>query len=70
MRLGKKLKLMREKKGMTLRELSKLSKVSISHISDIENGRNDPSITVLGRICAALDTSVGVFMMGVDLYEC
>ena len=58
MSVGEKLKLFRKKKGLTLKELNKLTDISISFISDIENNRRNPSIDNLKIIAKALDVQV------------
>ncbi len=47
----------RKKKQLTIMQLSKLSEVSKSHISEIENGKQVPSILVLCRLAYALGVS-------------
>lgn len=56
--IGRKLKKFRIKKKYTLRQLSELSGISVSFISDIENGRRNPSIDTLNSIAKALNVSV------------
>ncbi|MBS6501419.1 MAG: helix-turn-helix transcriptional regulator [Clostridium sp.] len=58
MSVGEKLKTFRKKKGLTLKELNKLTGISISFISDIENNRRNPSIDNLKIIAKALDVQV------------
>lgn len=62
MKISKKLKQMRKENNLTLKELSNKSGVSISFISDIENGRRNPSIETLKVLASALDTSAGEFL--------
>ena len=62
MTVGKRIKEIRKKKKLTLRELSKKADISISFISDIENGRSNPSLERLKSIAAALDTPVSVLL--------
>ncbi|ACD23820.1 transcriptional regulator, MerR family [Clostridium botulinum B str. Eklund 17B (NRP)] len=58
MSVGEKLKLFRNKKDLTLKELNKLTGISISFISDIENNRRNPSIDNLKILAKALDVQV------------
>lgn len=53
----------REKKGLSQEQLSKLSGVSASHIGYIENGEREPTVSVLCRLAKALDVSM------LDLFE-
>lgn len=58
MNSGKKLKELRKAKGLTLRELSNSTNLSISFISDIEHNRSNPSISTLKILCNALDVPI------------
>jgi transcriptional regulator with XRE-family HTH domain len=62
MTVGKRIKEIRNKNKLTLRELSKIVDISISFLSDIENGRSNPSLERLKSIAAALDTPVSVLL--------
>ncbi|MBZ9633377.1 helix-turn-helix domain-containing protein [Clostridium sp. FP1] len=64
MELGDKLKAIRKVKGLSLKQLSKDTKeqVSVSFLSDIENGRGNPSIDSLKIIASALNTPVSYFL--------
>jgi len=65
MNVGKRIKALRRQKKLTLNELSRKVGISISFLSDIENGRSNPSLERLKDIAEALDTSVS-FLMGED----
>lgn len=64
MELGYKLKAIRKAKGLSLKELSEKTKgqISISFLSDIENGRGKPSIESLKIIASTLNTPVSYFI--------
>lgn len=64
MELGDKLKTIRKSKGLSLRQLSEKVKeqVSVSFLSDIENGRANPSIESLKIIASALNAPVSYFL--------
>ena len=50
---------LRERRGLTQRELAVAARVSETYIQGLENGRkSNPSLEVLGRIAAALDVPV------------
>lgn len=54
-----KIKKIRSEKGLTLRQLSKLSDVASGYISDLENGRRkNPSLETMTRISKALSKPV------------
>jgi transcriptional regulator with XRE-family HTH domain len=52
------LKLIREKKGMTVRTLASKSRMTAAHVSRVENGKADPSLSVLKRLAGALGVTV------------
>ncbi len=53
------VKRLREQKGLTVRELSEKSTVSIGYISDLENDESmNPSKDVMTKIALALDATV------------
>lgn len=54
-RFLQRLKREREQRGMTLRDLEKLTGVSNAHLSRAERGISEPGIVVLRRWCRALD---------------
>lgn len=62
--IGTKLRKIRKATGLSLKQLStKINgKISISFLSDIENGRSNPSFENLKLIAAALETPVSYFI--------
>lgn len=70
MTIGDKLKTLRKSKRLSLKELAeKASKnpsekldISVSFLSDIENGRSNPSIDNLKIIANALNTPISFFV--------
>lgn len=62
--LGIRLKEIRKAKRLSLRELSNKTngKISISFLSDIENGRSNPSLKNLKLIAGALETPISYFI--------
>ncbi|QTE23692.1 helix-turn-helix domain-containing protein [Polaribacter cellanae] len=56
--LGKELKRIRLSKGLNLKEVAKMSDVSIGLISKIENFRTTPSLPVLLKIMQSLDINL------------
>ncbi len=61
--IGKKLRELRESKGLTLRELSNRAKCTSSLLSQIENGKTEPSISTLKKIADALGVNIVDFFM-------
>lgn len=62
--LGIRLKEIRKAKRLSLKELSNKTngKISISFLSDIENGRSNPSFKNLRLIAGALETPISYFI--------
>lgn len=62
--LGIRLKEIRKAKRLSLKELSNKTngKISISFLSDIENGRSNPSLKNLKLIAGALETPISYFI--------
>lgn len=58
--LGKKIKKIRKERGLTLMELAEKSGVSQGYLSRIENGRHDPTFSVLLQIARALQIQVSM----------
>ena len=56
--LGEVLRDQRTEHVMTIRELSNRSGISISHISDIERGKKDPSSEMVEDLCASLNITL------------
>ena len=53
-----KIKEIRTEKGLTQKELSKLSGVSESYIGDLERNEKEPTISILCRIAKALEVDI------------
>ena len=61
MEYGKRIKALREAKKISIYRLSQDSGISQGHISDLENGINQPTIETLKRILAPLGYSLSEF---------
>lgn len=59
--LGAKIRRLRQRRGMTLQEVSILSGLSKSLLSQIENEASAPPLTTLIRIAKALGVNIGFF---------
>lgn len=53
-RVGDKIRTMRKRRGQSLRDLAKKALISPGFLSQIENGRRQPSIKMLARLTQAL----------------
>lgn len=60
--MGAKIKAIRNKRGITVRELSKLSSLDCSALSRIETGQKDSHILTLKVIADALEVDVKRFI--------
>lgn len=56
--IGKKIAQLRKEKGLTLKEMSELTKLDYSNISKIERGRYNVGIDILGKIADALNVDI------------
>jgi transcriptional regulator with XRE-family HTH domain len=53
--IGERLRRTRTSQRRTLREVSRVARVSLGYLSEVERGRKEPSSELLGSICVALD---------------
>ncbi|UVK54792.1 cupin domain-containing protein [Mesorhizobium sp. AR02] len=65
-RLGTRLRLARQMRGMTLKTLAAGANCSESLLSKIENGKASPSLPMLHRLVEVLDTNIGWMFEEVD----
>lgn len=56
--IGATLRRIRLARGLTLRDLSELSQVSVPYLSEIERGRKEPSSEILATICRVFGMTV------------
>ena len=52
------LKSLRQKKGLSVRALASKAAMSYTYVSNVENAKADPSLSVLKRLAAALRVTV------------
>jgi transcriptional regulator with XRE-family HTH domain len=52
--LGRRIKLLRVSRGLTLKDLESRGGISATHVSEIERGKASPTVGALGRIARAL----------------
>ena len=52
--LGRRIKMLRVARGMTLKDLEERGGISATHVSEIERGKASPTVGALGRIARAL----------------
>lgn len=59
--VGRKLREIRGRKGLSLRGLASLSGLNINTLSLIENGKSSPSVGTLHQLAQALEIPIGTF---------
>lgn len=59
--IGHRLRVLREERGLTQRELARASRLSPNALSQIERGRVSPSVSTLNRLAAALGVPISIF---------
>jgi transcriptional regulator with XRE-family HTH domain len=67
MHLGKKLRRMRQARGLTAVELAKRARVTTGFISQLEHSQTVPSLLTLQRIAAVLGVSLTYFFLDENL---
>ena len=61
-RLGKNLKRIRTTKGISQGEIGRILEVDKSLVSNIENGKTNPTLATIAKIAKAIGVSVGELM--------
>lgn len=61
-KLGKNLKHIRTTKGISQGEISRILEVDKSFVSNIENGKTNPTLSTIAKIAKAIGVSVGELM--------
>lgn len=60
-KFGKKVKSLREEKGISIEHLANISNVDRNYISDIEKGKRNISIMIMEKIIFALEIDLTTF---------
>ncbi len=68
--LGRRIKMLRIGRGMTLKDLEERGGISATHVSEIERGKASPTIGALGRIAAALGLRPATLVEPRSLPDC
>ena len=61
-KLGENLRKLRLKKNMSQGDLATVLSVDRAYISNIENGRMNPTLSTLGKIAGALNVPINVLI--------
>ena len=62
--IGKRIRELREKFGMTQENLAEAIEVSVPYVSHIERGMKRPSLQILVRIAVAFEITVDTLLIG------
>ncbi len=65
--LGRRIKKVREARGMTLKAVELAAEISATHVSEIERGKTSPTLGALLRIAGALGKDPSYFVEEEDL---
>ena len=57
-KIGKRIKELREKKGLTIEKLAYENDLAKGNLSELEKGQIDPKLSTLERIAKGLDVSL------------
>ena len=64
--LGKRITYLRKMRKFSQEDLALEANVNKNYLSDLENGRRNPSIQVLNRISKALKVPLSYLFQGID----
>jgi transcriptional regulator with XRE-family HTH domain len=57
-RFGEKLRALRERRGLTVRQLAAMLGITHSHIVGIERGKHKPSVEMVIKVADVFDVSI------------
>jgi transcriptional regulator with XRE-family HTH domain len=61
-RLGRRIRLLREKHGWTQQQLADMTGIGRVHVSELENGKREAGLRMLEKLAASFDISVSEFL--------
>ena len=67
MQLGRKIRDLRLRRGLTVQQLAEMTGLSKGFVSQVENGRTSPSLATLSDLARSLETSVAWLVVEEDL---
>lgn len=62
--VGKRIKQLREERGISIEDLSKLTGFTVERLQNIENGEEEPQLGTVMKLSKALDLAVGRLVSG------
>lgn len=66
LKIGKRIRAVRRKLGISLEDLGQLSEISWTNIGKIERGDSSPTAESLVRLATALEVDPGMFLTGIS----
>ncbi len=67
MKINERLKYLRKQYGLKLREVSKKTGLSISYISDLEHGRQNPSLETCKKLSIVYKITLSEMFEGIKI---
>jgi transcriptional regulator with XRE-family HTH domain len=64
--VGSAIRRLRLERGLTLREVSKASAISLPYLSEVERGRKEPSSEIIQTVCVVLGITLRQLMREAD----
>lgn len=58
-KLGRRIRFLRDAKQLSQEELAHRAAIHVTYLSGLENGKRNPSLTVLERLSGALGMTIG-----------
>lgn len=68
LQLGMRIKYLRKKRNWSQEDLALEANINAKYLSDLENGRRNPSLLILERIAIALDISISELTKGLKSF--
>lgn len=65
--LGLKVRELRKKRRWSIVELSLRAEINRNYLGDLENGRRNPTVEILGRLAKAFNMSISELTFGLEL---
>ena len=57
-RVGRNIRILREREGISLRRFAKMIGMDYAHLSNIETGKANPTLDILAKIADGLDQDI------------
>jgi transcriptional regulator with XRE-family HTH domain len=61
-RLGRRIRLLREKRGWTQQQFADLTGIGRVHVSELENGKREAGLRMLEKLAATFGVTVSVLL--------